>query len=88
MGAGPYRFVEYADGIAYLEANPSYYKGAPSIPYVQVQTVEEDIRVASATQGKMCIRDSPQSAYPGPRGPRRHSGRFHCGRRCTGSAPG
>lgn len=53
MGAGPYRFVEYANGVAYLEANPSYYKGAPSIPYVQVQTVEEEIRVASVTQGKV-----------------------------------
>ncbi len=62
MGAGPYRFVEYADGIAYLEANPSYYKGAPSIPYVQVQTVEEDIRVASATQGKVDVVESSLTA--------------------------
>lgn len=39
MGAGPYKFVEYSNRIAYLEANENYYKGAPKTKYVQFKEV-------------------------------------------------
>lgn len=53
MGAGPYQFVKLENNTVYLEANPFYYKGVPATPYVQVQTVEEEIRAASVMQGKI-----------------------------------
>lgn len=58
MGAGPYRLVKFENNTAYLEANPSYYKGAPATKYVQVQNVAEDIRAASVVQGKIDLADS------------------------------
>ena len=30
LGAGPYKFVKYENKTVYLEANESYYKGAPT----------------------------------------------------------
>ncbi|MDR2606078.1 MAG: ABC transporter substrate-binding protein [Oscillospiraceae bacterium] len=36
MGAGPYRFTEFREGVAYLEANENYWEGEPNDKYVQV----------------------------------------------------
>lgn len=39
LGAGPYKFVEYKDKTAYLEANENYYLGTPKTKYVQFKEV-------------------------------------------------
>ncbi len=62
MGAGPYRFAGYADGVVQLEANETYFKGAPAVSRVQVQTVDEQARVASAVQGKVDVTESSLTA--------------------------
>lgn len=44
MGAGPYRFTEYTDGIVYFEANDKYYKGEPETQAVRfVETPSADV---------------------------------------------
>ena len=35
MGAGPYKFVEYANRTVYFEANENYYRGCPKIAEIQ-----------------------------------------------------
>lgn len=35
LGAGPYRFIRYENGVVYFEANDYYYKGAPKIREIQ-----------------------------------------------------
>lgn len=37
MGAGPYRFVKYEDGIAYFAANELYYQGCPETAYLYLE---------------------------------------------------
>ena len=34
LGAGPYTFVEYANGQVTMQANPNYYKGEPKTEYI------------------------------------------------------
>ncbi len=44
MGAGPYVFKEASNGVAYLEANPLYYKGEPKTKYLNfIETKEADM---------------------------------------------
>jgi peptide/nickel transport system substrate-binding protein len=51
LGTGPFKFVSYdsAQGIVNLEANPSYWEGAPQIKTVRVRVIED----ASALQGEL-----------------------------------
>lgn len=43
LGAGPYVFKEYTNGIVYFEANPNYIKGEPKIKYMNyIETLEDD----------------------------------------------
>ena len=37
MGAGPYVFKEYSNGVVYLEANPLYFQGEPETKYLNVR---------------------------------------------------
>ena len=34
MGAGPYKFLKYENGVVYFEANETYFKGAPKTKYI------------------------------------------------------
>lgn len=43
LGAGPYVFKEFTNGIVYFEANPNYIKGEPKIKYMNyIETLEDD----------------------------------------------
>ena len=43
MGAGPYVFKEYSNGVVYFEANPLYFQGEPVTKYLNVREgVEAD----------------------------------------------
>ncbi len=39
MGAGPYKFVSFENGIVLFERNEYYYKGAPKIKYIKFQEI-------------------------------------------------
>lgn len=41
LGAGPYTFKEAKNGVVYLEANPSYYRGEPKTKYVNMKETKE-----------------------------------------------
>ncbi len=44
MGAGPYIFKNYENGIVYMDANPNYYKGEPATPHLNfIETQEADM---------------------------------------------
>lgn len=34
MGAGPYKFLKFENGVVYFEANDTYFKGAPKTKYI------------------------------------------------------
>ncbi len=40
LGAGPYKFVEYANKVVYFAANENYYKGEPKIKEIQFRETE------------------------------------------------
>ena len=41
MGAGMFTFSKYSDGVVYLDANPSYYDGAPKVAHVNMKETQE-----------------------------------------------
>ena len=44
LGAGPYKFIKFENGVVYFEANENYFKGCPKTKYVNFQecTADED----------------------------------------------
>lgn len=61
MGSGPYKFVSYQDNIVSLEANPSYFKGAPKIPNLKFQVVSEEDKADAIINGDIDITDPSAS---------------------------
>ncbi|MCD8014839.1 MAG: ABC transporter substrate-binding protein [Lachnospiraceae bacterium] len=63
MGAGPYIFTEYSNGVVYMEANPYYFKGEPATKYLNfVEITSEDDKVSGVTTGTIDIADPSYSA--------------------------
>ncbi|MCD7882399.1 MAG: ABC transporter substrate-binding protein [Lachnospiraceae bacterium] len=63
MGAGPYMFTEYSNGVVYMEANPYYFKGEPATKYLNfVEITSEDDKVSGVTTGTIDIADPSYSA--------------------------
>jgi len=42
LGAGPYKYVKYEDGVVYFEANENYWLGCPKIKHVQFKEMNPD----------------------------------------------
>lgn len=61
LGSGPYKFVSYQDNIVSLEANPSYFKGAPKIPNIKFQVVNENDTVDAVINGEIDIAEPSAS---------------------------
>lgn len=58
MGAGPYKFLKYEDGVVYFEANDSYYKGAPKTKYINFQQcMSDDDKLNGVVTGTIDITD-------------------------------
>lgn len=55
LGAGPYNFVSYENGVATVKANPLYYKGEPKIEYINFQFVSEADKVSGVGAGTLDI---------------------------------
>lgn len=51
MGAGPYVFKNFADGVVYLEANPKYYLGEPKTKYINFKETKEADMLNGITTG-------------------------------------
>ena len=58
MGAGPYKFIKFEDGVVYFEANDLYFKGAPKTKYVNFQQcMSDDDKLNGVITGTIDIAD-------------------------------
>ena len=57
MGAGPYIFKEYTDGVFYTDANPNYYLGAPKNAHVNMKETQEADKITGVQSGALDISD-------------------------------
>ena len=63
MGAGPYKFIKFEDGVVYFEANDLYFKGAPKTKYVNFQQcMSDDDKLNGVVTGTIDITDPSFSA--------------------------
>ena len=62
MGAGPYKFLKFENGVVNFEANDSYYLGAPKTKYVNFfETLSEDDKLNGVVTGTIDITDPSMS---------------------------
>lgn len=61
MGSGPYVFESYDNNIVSLKANENYFAGAPLIPNVKVQAVNEEDKVDLVLKSEIDITDPSAS---------------------------
>lgn len=57
MGAGPYKFIKYENGIVNFEANESYFKGAPKTKYLQFREMTDADKLNGVVTGTVDITD-------------------------------
>ena len=57
MGAGPYKFVKYDDGVVSFEANDSYYLGTPKIKYINFKAMQEKDKLNGIIAGTLDVTD-------------------------------
>ena len=58
MGAGPYKYIKFEDGVVYFEANDSYFLGAPKTKYLNFQQcMSDDDKLNGVITGTIDIAD-------------------------------
>ena len=57
MGAGPYIFNNYSDGVFYVDANPNYYLGAPKNGHLSLKETQEADKITGVQSGALDISD-------------------------------
>lgn len=57
MGAGPYKFLKFENGVINFEANDNYYKGTPATKYVNFQQMDDKDKLNSLITGTLDIAD-------------------------------
>ncbi len=57
LGAGPYVFNSYSNGVVYMDANPSYYLGEPLIPHLNYLETSESDMVTAVVAGTLDVTD-------------------------------
>ena len=58
MGAGPYKYIKYEDGVVYFEANDNYFLGAPKTKYLNFQQcLSDDDKLNGVITGTIDIAD-------------------------------
>ncbi len=62
LGAGPYQFVSYQNGVVTFEANESYYKGAPKTKYLLFKEVSDADKMTGVATGTLDVSDPSISA--------------------------
>ncbi len=55
MGAGPYTFVSYENGVVTLDANPTYWNGEPKIAHMLFQVVQDADKVTAVEAGTVDV---------------------------------
>ena len=62
MGAGPYKFIKFENGVVNFEANEDYYLGAPKTKYVNfLETLSDDDKLNGVVTGTIDITDPSMS---------------------------
>ena len=61
MGAGPYKFVKFENGVVYFEANDTYFKGAPKTKLMQFLVSNDKDKLNGVTTGTIDITDPSYS---------------------------
>ena len=62
MGAGPYKFIKFENGVVNFEANDLYFKGAPKTKYVNyLQCTTDDDKLNGVVTGTVDITDPSYS---------------------------
>ena len=63
MGAGPYKFIKFENGVINYEANENYYLGAPKTKYVNfLECISDDDKLNGVTTGTIDITDPSMSS--------------------------
>ena len=57
MGAGPYKFLQFSNGVINYEANENYYLGAPKTKYINFQEVQEADKLNGVITGTLDLTD-------------------------------
>ena len=58
MGAGPYKFIKFENGVVNFEANDSYYLGAPKTKYINfLECLNDNDKLAGVVSGSIDITD-------------------------------
>lgn len=57
LGAGPYTFKDYSNGVVYMESNPDYYKGEPKVGELHFLESNEADKVPGIVAGTLDIAD-------------------------------
>ena len=61
LGGGMFTFSKYSDGVVYLDANPSYFDGAPKIAHVNMKETQEADKITGVQAGTIDISDPSYS---------------------------
>ena len=61
LGGGMFTFSKYSDGVVYLDANPSYYDGAPKVAHVNMKETQEADKITGVQAGTIDISDPSYS---------------------------
>ena len=61
MGAGPYKFNEVSNGTVYMDANDSYFKGAPKIAHLNVVETQDADKITGVQSGSLDVSDPSYS---------------------------
>ena len=57
MGAGPYKFVKFENGVINYEANDSYFLGGPKIKYVNFREMQDVDKLNGVVTGTVDVTD-------------------------------
>ena len=57
MGAGPYKFVDFENGVVSFEANENFFKGAPKTKYVSFREMVDQDKLNNVLTGTVDITD-------------------------------
>lgn len=57
LGAGPYKFVKFENGVVYFEANENYYLGTPKTKYVNFLETQEADKLNGVITGTIDLTD-------------------------------
>ena len=57
LGAGPFVFSSYANGVVTMDANPNYWQGEPIVKHLSFKESSEDVKVTGIETGTLDIAD-------------------------------